>query len=149
MRCPAAPANSLRTSPSSPHPLSKSNYSTGRFALRSLFVRPSFARPEVMLVYEMNGEPLKPAHGFPLRLIVPGWYGMASAPWPDREVRPDSKRRMHGLPVGIPSGAVQQQCCSSASAFWAMKCGPLSVFSGLQSPAPTHSRDRRSTCHFR
>ena len=31
-----------------------------------------------MLVYEMNGEPLKPAHGFPLRIIVPGWYGMAS-----------------------------------------------------------------------
>lgn len=36
---------------------------------------------EVMLVYQMNGEDLKPAHGFPLRLIVPGWYGMASASW--------------------------------------------------------------------
>jgi DMSO/TMAO reductase YedYZ molybdopterin-dependent catalytic subunit len=38
-------------------------------------------RPEVMLVYEMNGRPLEPQHGFPLRLIVPGWYGMTSVKW--------------------------------------------------------------------
>ncbi len=31
----------------------------------------------VMLAYEMNGAPLPPQHGAPLRLIVPGWYGMA------------------------------------------------------------------------
>ena len=38
-------------------------------------------RPEVMLVYGMNGEALQPQHGFPLRLLVPGWYGMASVKW--------------------------------------------------------------------
>ena len=38
-------------------------------------------RDEVMLVYEMNGEPLQPQHGFPMRLIVPGWYGMTSVKW--------------------------------------------------------------------
>ena len=38
-------------------------------------------RPEVMLVHGMNGRPLEPQHGFPLRLIVPGWYGMASVKW--------------------------------------------------------------------
>ncbi|MDP8904930.1 MAG: sulfite oxidase [Chloroflexota bacterium] len=38
-------------------------------------------RPEVMLVYEMNGQPLEPQHGFPLRLIVPGWYGRTSVKW--------------------------------------------------------------------
>jgi DMSO/TMAO reductase YedYZ molybdopterin-dependent catalytic subunit len=38
-------------------------------------------RAEVMLVYEMNGRPLEPQHGFPLRLIVPGWYGMTSVKW--------------------------------------------------------------------
>jgi DMSO/TMAO reductase YedYZ molybdopterin-dependent catalytic subunit len=38
-------------------------------------------RPEVMLVYAMNGRPLEPQHGFPLRLIVPGWYGMTSVKW--------------------------------------------------------------------
>ncbi len=38
-------------------------------------------RPEVLLVDEMNGAPLQPQHGFPLRLLVPGWYGMASVKW--------------------------------------------------------------------
>jgi DMSO/TMAO reductase YedYZ molybdopterin-dependent catalytic subunit len=38
-------------------------------------------RPEVMLVYEMNGRPLEPQHGYPLRLMVPGWYGMTSVKW--------------------------------------------------------------------
>jgi DMSO/TMAO reductase YedYZ molybdopterin-dependent catalytic subunit len=38
-------------------------------------------RPEVLLAYEMNGRPLEPQHGFPLRLLVPGWYGMASVKW--------------------------------------------------------------------
>jgi DMSO/TMAO reductase YedYZ molybdopterin-dependent catalytic subunit len=32
----------------------------------------------------MNGEPLPPQHGFPLRLVVPGWYGMTSVKWLDR-----------------------------------------------------------------
>ena len=38
-------------------------------------------RPEVMLAYEMNGRPLEPQHGFPVRLLVPGWYGMTSVKW--------------------------------------------------------------------
>ena len=38
-------------------------------------------REEVLLAYEMNGEPLQPQHGYPLRLLVPGWYGMASVKW--------------------------------------------------------------------
>jgi DMSO/TMAO reductase YedYZ molybdopterin-dependent catalytic subunit len=38
-------------------------------------------RPEVLLAYEMNGRPLEPQHGFPLRLVVPGWYGMTSVKW--------------------------------------------------------------------
>lgn len=36
---------------------------------------------DVMLVHSMNGQPLLPQHGAPLRLIVPGWYGMASVKW--------------------------------------------------------------------
>jgi DMSO/TMAO reductase YedYZ molybdopterin-dependent catalytic subunit len=39
------------------------------------------SRPEVLLAYEMNSEPLPPQHGFPLRLVVPGWYGMTSVKW--------------------------------------------------------------------
>ena len=37
--------------------------------------------PDTMLVYEMSGEILTPDHGFPVRLIVPRWYGMASVKW--------------------------------------------------------------------
>jgi sulfane dehydrogenase subunit SoxC len=33
---------------------------------------------DALLAYEMNGGPLLPQHGFPLRLLVPGWYGMTS-----------------------------------------------------------------------
>jgi sulfane dehydrogenase subunit SoxC len=38
-------------------------------------------RDEVLLAYEMNGQPLPLQHGSPLRLVVPGWYGMASVKW--------------------------------------------------------------------
>ncbi len=38
-------------------------------------------RDDVLLVYEMNGQPLPPQHGAPVRLVVPGWYGMAHVKW--------------------------------------------------------------------
>lgn len=38
-------------------------------------------RDDVLLVYEMNGQPLPPQHGAPVRLLVPGWYGMAHVKW--------------------------------------------------------------------
>ena len=38
-------------------------------------------REEVLLAYAVNGQPLPPQHGFPLRLIVPGWYGMTHVKW--------------------------------------------------------------------
>lgn len=41
-------------------------------------------RPEVLLAWEMNGEPLPVKHGFPLRAVVSGWYGMASVKWLSR-----------------------------------------------------------------
>jgi DMSO/TMAO reductase YedYZ molybdopterin-dependent catalytic subunit len=37
--------------------------------------------PDTLLVYEMNGEPLPNLNGFPLRLIAPGWYGIANVKW--------------------------------------------------------------------
>ena len=49
---------------------------------RSLTVE-EIARGDALLAYEMNGRPLEPQHGFPLRLIVPGWYGMTSVKWLD------------------------------------------------------------------
>jgi DMSO/TMAO reductase YedYZ molybdopterin-dependent catalytic subunit len=34
-----------------------------------------------VVAYEMNGGPLPPQHGFPVRLVVPGWYGMTNVKW--------------------------------------------------------------------
>jgi DMSO/TMAO reductase YedYZ molybdopterin-dependent catalytic subunit len=44
--------------------------------------------PDNLLCYEMNGAPLPEANGFPLRLIAPGWFGVANVKWLTRiEVR--------------------------------------------------------------
>lgn len=47
---------------------------------------PKAQRPEVLLAYEMNGLELQPDHGHPVRVVVPGWYGMASVKWLQRAV---------------------------------------------------------------
>lgn len=39
------------------------------------------ALKDVVLAYEMNGEPLPPDHGHPVRLVVPGWIGISSIKW--------------------------------------------------------------------
>src|SRR4051794_12449344 len=45
-------------------------------------------RPDLLLAYERNGQPMEPRNGAPLRLIVPGWYGIANVKWLTRiEVR--------------------------------------------------------------
>jgi DMSO/TMAO reductase YedYZ molybdopterin-dependent catalytic subunit len=36
---------------------------------------------DALIAYAMDGRPLTPNHGAPLRLVVPGWYGMASVKW--------------------------------------------------------------------
>jgi DMSO/TMAO reductase YedYZ molybdopterin-dependent catalytic subunit len=41
-------------------------------------------RPEVLVAYEMNGAPLNLYHGAPVRLVVPGWYGVANVKWLDQ-----------------------------------------------------------------
>ncbi|HXG90400.1 MAG TPA: sulfite oxidase [Vicinamibacterales bacterium] len=68
---------------------------TGKFihmngADRPLGTMPDFVRqlpidkardPDTVLAYDMNGQPLHPQHGFPLRAIVPGWEGAYSVKW--------------------------------------------------------------------
>ena len=36
---------------------------------------------DALLAYDVNGVPVPPQHGFPLRLVVPGWYGMTNVKW--------------------------------------------------------------------
>jgi DMSO/TMAO reductase YedYZ molybdopterin-dependent catalytic subunit len=69
----------------------------GEEEVRGVKMKQNFARslsladamnPNNLLCYEMNGAPLSQPHGFPLRLIVPGWYGIANVKWLKRiEVR--------------------------------------------------------------
>lgn len=62
----------------------------GEETIRDVKVEQSFGRSlhisdalnaGALLVYEMNGEPLPHYHGAPLRLLVPGWYGVANVKW--------------------------------------------------------------------
>jgi len=66
---------------------------TGTETVRDLKVTEQFARamapddalsPDNLLCYEMNGQPLPQMHGFPVRLIAPGWYGVANVKWLQR-----------------------------------------------------------------
>ena len=52
---------------------------TEQFA-RSMSLREALHRDN-LLCYDMNGAPLPPANGFPVRLIAPGWYGVANVKW--------------------------------------------------------------------
>src|SRR5262249_699161 len=51
-------------------------------------------QPEVLLAYKMNGSPLTTLHGFPVRAIVAGRYGVASVKWRSRIVV--TERPFHG-----------------------------------------------------
>jgi DMSO/TMAO reductase YedYZ molybdopterin-dependent catalytic subunit len=75
---------------------------------------------DVLLAYRMNGVDLPPAHGFPLRAVVPGWYGMASVKWLTRIFVTDRPfdgfwqtldysifERRHSLPGLTPLGEMQ------------------------------------------
>jgi len=66
---------------------------SGEDAVRDAKVAEQFARsmspadamdPKLLLCYEMNGAPLPPLHGAPVRLIAPGWYGVANVKWLER-----------------------------------------------------------------
>jgi DMSO/TMAO reductase YedYZ molybdopterin-dependent catalytic subunit len=66
---------------------------TERFA-RSMSLADAM-NPDNVIAYEMNDEALPPLHGFPARLIAPGWYGIANVKWLTRiEVR-DTKYQGH------------------------------------------------------
>lgn len=78
-------------------------------------------KDETLLVWNMNGEPLTPSHGAPLRALVGGWYGMASVKWLSRIVVLDKshtgfwqtfdysvwERPKEGMPQLVPVTAIQ------------------------------------------
>ena len=59
---------------------------TGKYEMhfaRSMSIADA-AASDAILAYEVDGSPLPVVHGFPVRLIVPGWYGVANVKWLDR-----------------------------------------------------------------
>ena len=77
-------------------------------------------QPEVLLAHRMNGAALPAAHGFPLRGVVGGWYGMASVKWLERLVVTDRPflgydqsvdyaiwQRRAGIPSLTPIGPIE------------------------------------------
>ena len=78
---------------------------------RSIHVQDALS-PDPMIAFEMNGSPLPGEHGFPLRLIMPGWYGMAQVKWLTRIEVIDRRyegrhmaRNYHSLrALGTPQG---------------------------------------------
>jgi DMSO/TMAO reductase YedYZ molybdopterin-dependent catalytic subunit len=67
------------TEPASPLPTDIDLTITEQFA-RSMSLEEALSG-ENLLCYEMNGVPLPREHGFPVRLIAPGWYGVANVKW--------------------------------------------------------------------
>jgi sulfane dehydrogenase subunit SoxC len=45
------------------------------------FALDDILRDDILLAYGVNGQPLPPQHGYPVRLLVPDWYGMCSVKW--------------------------------------------------------------------
>ena len=62
------------------------NPSPGAIAFDRSIAIEKAKKPEVILAYKQNGEALSISHGFPLRAVIGGWYGMASVKWLSRIV---------------------------------------------------------------
>lgn len=107
------------TEPDHPEPM--------RFA-RSLPLAKAMDR-DTLLVTRMNGELLSPSHGFPLRLFVPGWYGVASVKWLRRIEVLD--RPFHGYFQSVKY-TVQRQ---TPGGMKTVVVGPMEVKSELIRPA--------------
>ena len=72
--------------------------------------------PRNLLCYEMNGEPLPHKNGFPVRLIAPGWYGVANVKWLTRiEVR---DQRHAGNFMARDYVTIREEHRGSSDPFW-------------------------------
>ncbi len=64
--------------------LADTNRSELRFERALSLAHATDPAAEILIAYEMNGQPLIPDHGAPFRLIVPHWYAVASVKWLQR-----------------------------------------------------------------
>ena len=113
----------------------------GEIDVRDLKFKQNFARSmsledamssDNILCYEMNGAPLPAPNGFPLRLIAPGWYGIANTKWLKRiEVR---DRRFMSLLMGRDYVTIREEDNDGAPVWaetsvgrWRLKSAPARV----------------------
>ncbi|MGH2418171.1 MAG: sulfite oxidase [Candidatus Limnocylindria bacterium] len=115
---------------------------------------PTATADEPMLAWVMDGEPLLPEHGFPLRLVVPGQYGMRSVKWLTRITAIDRPFEGHfprryryrgerGVPDGTPVGPMRvRSLVTKPSDGERLRPGPIEVrgiaWSGHGSIASVH-----------
>src|SRR6266545_925593 len=109
---------------------------------------------DVLVAYAMNGHPLPPQHGFPVRLVVPGWYGMAHVKWLTSIELLDHEfdgfqnavaYRMRTSPDEPGTPASRTSCrgpgsCTPARSRSAAAAGPAGRRSPLSTSAPTAVR---------
>ena len=94
--------------------------------------------PANLLCYEMNGAPLPTANGFPMRLVAPGWYGVASVKWLQRiEIRPT---RFMGRFMGRDYVTIREEKHDGAAILTETSVGHLLLKSA---PARVTSRNGR------
>ena len=100
-------------------------------------------QPEVLLAYEMNGRPLPPVHGAPLRLVVPGYIGARSVKWLSRitlQEEPSSNyfqaKAYRLFPPGVGPDNVDWDS--------GLMLGPFNVNSQIFSPVTGETRARGS-----
>jgi len=113
----------------------------GEISIRDMTFKQNYARsmsladamaPDNILAYEMNGEQLPEPNGFPLRLIAPGWYGIANAKWLTRiEVR---DRRFESLLMGRDYVTIREeerdgksQWVETSVGRWNLKSAPARI----------------------
>ena len=95
-----------------------------------------------LLAWTMNAEPLAPEHGHPVRLVVPGQYGMRSVKWLTRITAVDRPfdghfreryryRGQHGVPDGAPVGAIRVRSLILAPAANERLAGPTIEVRGI------------------
>jgi sulfite oxidase len=89
--------------------------------------------PEVLLAWAMNGEPLTPIHGAPLRVVVPGWIGARSVKWLTRvtvAAEPSTNYFQAGVYRLLPADPLPP-----GSGDGGFPLGPIALSSAILSPA--------------
>jgi DMSO/TMAO reductase YedYZ molybdopterin-dependent catalytic subunit len=107
--------------------------------------------PHTLIVFAMNGEPLPPVHGAPLRLLVPGWSGSASQKWLNRiwirDVEHDGQG-MKGTSYRLPTVPIVPGSESKGEGFRVLEAMPVrsiitSPDDGSKPPAGTRELNVR------